>query len=86
MKSPTSQKLDKLFLNTIEIWNKSDPDTPSDIPTEGNWISAALTIPGDGTPQNFVIEFQDPLEPGTYDVHIVFNTVSCQVSGSITLP
>jgi hypothetical protein len=86
VKSPTSQKLDKLFLNTIEIWNRSDPDTPSDFPTEGgSWASAALTIP-DATTRNFVIQFQFPLEPGTYDVHIVFHPVSCQVSGSITLP
>jgi hypothetical protein len=89
VESPTSQKLDKLFLDSVEIWNRSDPDSPSDIPSagDGNWISAALTIP-DATTGNFIVQFQDPLEPGNYEVHIVFNTVigSCQVSGSITLP
>lgn len=96
VESPQSQKLDKLFFNSngnsVEIWNRSDPDSPSDIPSagDGNWISAALTIPNDGIAKNFVVQFQEPLEPGTYDVHIVVydpsSTVSCQVSGSITLP
>lgn len=81
VKSPASQRLDKLFLNTVEIWNSSDPHSPSDIPTEGNWISAALTIPGDGTPRNFVMEFQDPLQPTGYEIHIVFH-IGCQVFGT----
>ncbi|HET9909001.1 MAG TPA: hypothetical protein VFQ23_20290, partial [Anaerolineales bacterium] len=57
VESPSSQKIDKLFLDTVEIWNRSDPNSPSDIPTEGNWISAALTIPGDGTAKDFLIQF-----------------------------
>ena len=83
--APPSQKIDKLFLDGVELWNQSDPDSPSDIE---NWISAGLTI-ADATTGNFVVEFQDPLEPGTYDVHIVVidpAQTKCQVSQPITLP
>ena len=85
VESPTSQKIDKLFLNGVEIWNISDTDSPSDIPTEGNWNGSNRTIP-DATVGNFVIQFQDPLGSGNYEVHIVFDIIPCQVSGSITLP
>ena len=83
VKSPQSQKLDKLFLDTVEIWNKSDPDSPSDIPIEGNWISAAPpTIPNDGTPHNLVVQFQSPLKLTGYEIHIVFD-IGCQVVGTL---
>jgi hypothetical protein len=85
VKSPTSQKLDKLFLDDIEIWNRSDPDSPSDIPAEGAFIGGSdLTIPDTGA-RSFEILFSNDLQPGDYEVHIVF-TSSCQVTGTITLP
>jgi hypothetical protein len=81
VKTPISQKLDKLFLNGVEIWNISDVSSPSDIPSEGNWKGGAdLTIP-DATALNFLVQFQDDLQPAGYEVHIVFN-VGCQVTGT----
>ena len=81
VKSPNSQKLDKLFLDTGLLWNTSDSDSPSDIPTEGNWKSGAnLTIPNAAT-QNFEIQFQNDLQPTGYIVHVYFN-VGCQVIGA----
>jgi hypothetical protein len=81
LKTPTSQKLDKLFLNGLEIWNKSDPDSPSDIPAEGNFVGGAdLTIPA-GALRPFVIQFAENLQATGYEVHIVFN-VPCQVIGN----
>ncbi len=78
VKSPSSQKLDKLFLNTLMVWNTSDPDSPTDIPTEGNWVkSANLTIP-DGATQTFLIQFANNLQPIGYEVHIVFD-IGCQL-------
>jgi len=77
----TSQKLDKLFLDGNQVWNISDNTSPSDIPTEGNWMgSANLTIP-DATTQNFVVQFQNDLQPTGYAVHIIFD-IGCQVTGS----
>jgi hypothetical protein len=78
IKTPSSQKIDKLFLNGVEVWNKSDPDSPSDFPTEGNWVGGAgPAIPTFG---NFVIEFSnDPVQPT--EVHIVFD-IGCQVIGT----
>jgi len=80
VKLPTSQKIDRLLLNGVVIWNTSDPDSPSDIPTEGNWIGAIadLTIPN-GNTRNFVIQFQNNLQPNGYEVHVVFN-IGCQVT------
>ena len=81
LKSSPSQKIDRLLLNDNPIWNTSDNDTPTDIPTEGNWIgSADRTIPG-GTTMSFVIRFQEnPQSPGN-QVYIVFD-IGCQVSGT----
>jgi len=81
VKSSTSQKIDKLLLNGTEVWNKSDPDSPSDIPTEGNWLGGAdLTIPA-ASARNFLIKFSNNLQPTGYEVHIVFN-IGCQVIGT----
>ena len=78
VKSSPSQKIDRLLLNGSPIWNTSDSTTPSDIPTEGNWIgSADRTIPA-GAAMNFVVRFQDNLQTGGNEVHIVFD-ISCQV-------
>lgn len=81
VKSPKSQKLDKLFLDTELLWNTSDNDSPSDIPTEGNWKSGAdRTIPNSAT-RNFVVQFQNDLQPTGYIMHVYFN-VGCQVIGA----
>lgn len=81
VKLPTSQKLDRLFLGGNPVWNISDVTSPSDIPAEGNWMGGAnLTIP-DATPQNFVVQFQDNLQPTGYEVHIFFD-IGCQVIGT----
>ena len=81
VKTPTSQKLDKLFLNGIQVWNISDTTSPSDIPTEGNWMGGAnLTIP-DATTQNFVVRFQNDLQPAGYEIHLIFD-IGCQVIGT----
>jgi hypothetical protein len=87
VESPTSQKLDRLFLNGVEIWNISDPDSPSDIPNESNWNGANRTIP-DATVGNLMMRFQDPLQPGNYEVHIVFDAAAsnCRVTQSLTIP
>jgi hypothetical protein len=81
IKTPTSQKIDRLLLNGAVIWNTSDPDSPSDIPTEGNWVNGAnLTIP-DRAVETFVIQFAEDLQPTGYEVHIVFDN-GCQVIGT----
>lgn len=81
VKSPTSQKIDRLLLDSNQIWNTSDSDTPSDIPAEGNWIGGAnRTIP-DTAVLNFVIRFQNDLQATGYTVHIVFDA-GCQVVGT----
>ena len=83
---PSAQKIDRLLLNGTVIWNTSDPDSPSDIPTEGNWVNGADLIIPDGTTRNFVIEFSDNLQPTGYEVHIVFDLplspIDCQVIGT----
>lgn len=79
-KSPTSQKIDKLFLNGSEIWNKSDPDSPSDFPTEGNWVGGAGPAIPNAILENFVIQFSNDLLQPT-EVHIVFD-IGCQIVGT----
>lgn len=78
VKSPNSQKIDRLIFNNVLVWNTSDPDSPSDIPTEGNWITGSdLTIPA-GTPRTLLIQFPNALQPTGYEVHVVFD-IGCQV-------
>jgi hypothetical protein len=76
--SPSSQKIDRLLLNSSMIWNTSDPAPPSDIP--GGDLSGA-TIP-DATIYTFEVIFSDTLQsPG--NLHVVFDTTTpCQVTGS----
>jgi len=82
LKSSPSQKITKLLLNGVEIWDISDTDSPSDIPTEGDFKGAVgLRTILIGTTSNFVIQFQDPLQPTGYEAHIVFGT-GCQVKGT----
>jgi hypothetical protein len=84
VESPSSQKLDRVFLDGVEIWNTSDPDSPSDIPNESNWNGASRIIPN-GIVGNLVLRFQDPLQAGNYQVHVVFD-IGCRVTGSLTIP
>ena len=80
-KSQPSFKLDRLLVNGNVVWNKSDPDSPSDIPAEGNFLNGAeLTIP-DASTIPFTIRFTNDLLPTGYEVHLVFD-IGCQVSGS----
>ena len=86
VKVAASQKLSKIFLGgTNEIWNIADNTPPSDIPTEGNWNSASRTISGNGAVGNLIVQFQDPLEPGNYQLQITFDN-GCQVAGSFSVP
>lgn len=78
VKSPTSQKIDRLIFNNVLVWNTSDPDSPTDIPLEGNFISGAdLTIPATST-RTLLVQFPNALQPTGYEVHIVFD-LKCQV-------
>jgi len=81
-KSSSSQLLAKLLLDGLEIWDRSDPNSPSDFPDEGNFIASANLTIADPLPHPFAIQFQENVEPGTYDVHIVFDN-TCQVSGTL---
>jgi len=80
VKLPNSQKINRLFLNGVVIWNTSDPDSPTDIPTESNWRSGAdRTIP-DATARTLLIRFPNNLQPTGYEAHLVFD-IGCQVIG-----
>jgi len=81
IKSPNSQKIARLFLNGAVIWNTSDPNSPSDIPTEGNWANNADLTILNATTETLLIEFPNDLQPSGYEVHIVFD-VPCQVIGN----
>jgi len=85
VKIAPSQKLSKLFLAGTEIWNIADNTPPSDIPAEGNWNSATRTIPGNASVGNLVVQFQDPLEPGNYQIQVTFDN-GCPVTGSFIVP
>ena len=78
VKSPQSQKLDRLSLNGNLIWNTSDSFSPSDIPSEGNWINSASRSIPDATGQTFLIQFQNDMLSVGYEAHIVFD-VGCQL-------
>jgi hypothetical protein len=78
---PSSQKIDQLLLDGTVIWNPSDPDSPSDIPAEGNWTNSAnLSIPA-ATTKSLLIQFSDDLQATGYEVHVVFD-INCQVIGT----
>jgi len=81
VKLPNSQKIARLLLNGLVIWNTSDPDSPSDIPTEGNWVGGADLTLLNGTTTNFLVRFSDDLQATGYEVHIVFD-IGCQVIGT----
>jgi len=79
IETPSSQRLDKILINSTLVWNVSDPNAPSDIPTEGNWLTDSPSISGGIT--NFSILFGDDLQTSGYEVRIVFN-IGCQVVAS----
>jgi hypothetical protein len=85
VESPPSQRLDQLLFQGVSIWDISDPNPPSDIPSEGDWngLPQDRRIPA-GAARTLQIQFGDSLQPGLYRVHIVFT--GCQVTQSITLP
>jgi hypothetical protein len=78
VKTPQSQKLDRLILNSNIIWNTSDSNSPSDIPSEGNWIGTASRTISNGATGNFIMRFQNDLQPTGYVIHIAFD-IGCQV-------
>jgi hypothetical protein len=80
VKPSPSQKLDRILLDGNELWNTSDPDSPSDIPAEGGWSGGDRTILNAQT-RTLILRFQNALEPTGYEVHIVFDIV-CQVVGN----
>ncbi|HEX5807500.1 MAG TPA: tetratricopeptide repeat protein, partial [Anaerolineales bacterium] len=76
---PTHQQINQILLNGAVIWNPADPNSPSDIPKEGNWTNTAdLTIPN-ATTGNLVVQFSNDLQPTGYKVHVVFD-IGCQVT------
>jgi hypothetical protein len=75
--SSTTQKLTEISLDGTVIWNSSDPDSPSDIPSENPFVSGATrTVPAGVATLN--LQFQEPVAPNGYEVHVVFST-NCQV-------
>lgn len=85
VKQPASQKLDRILLNSALIWNTSDPDSPSDIPLEGpGWPNTDRTIPANSS-EPLIVQFSNPLQPGTYELHIVFD-IGCRVTNTLTIP
>jgi hypothetical protein len=81
VKSQPSQKIERLLLDGTVIWNTSDPDSPSDIPTEGNWVNSANLTVSKGFTRTLLIQFPNNLQPTGYEVHIVFD-IGCQVIGT----
>lgn len=81
VKSPASQKVDRLLLSGALLWNTSDNDSPTDIPAESPWINGASRTILDTETRNFVIRFQNDLQATGYEVHIVFD-IGCQVVGT----
>ena len=81
VKTPKSQKIARLFLVGNVIWNTSDPDTPTDIPTEGNWVPSGDRSILDASAKNMTIRFSNDLQATGYEVHIVFD-IGCQVIGT----
>ncbi len=80
VKTPQSQKLDRLLLDADLIWNTSDSAPPSDIPTESNWRSGVdRTIPDTAT-RTLTIQFQNDLQATGYEAHVFFD-IGCQIIG-----
>lgn len=69
-------------MNGTPVWNPSDPDSPTDIPLEGNWMNGADLTILDATTSSLQIVFAENLQGAGYEVHVVFD-IGCQVSGSL---
>jgi hypothetical protein len=83
VESPSSQRISGLLLNGVPVLNPSDPDSPTDIPTESSWLSGANLTIQDATTSTLLIEFGDNLQTTGYEVHIVFGApINCQVVGN----
>jgi hypothetical protein len=80
VKSPPSQKVDRLLLSGVVLWNTSDNDSPTDI-TSDQWINGANRTIVNTETRNFVVRFLNDLQATGYEVYIVFNT-GCQVVGT----
>lgn len=80
--TPASQKVQQLLLDGALIWNPSDPDSPTDIPAEGNWINGANRTILNGATSSLGILFSQDLQASGYELHVIFNSLNCQVSGS----
>lgn len=82
--TPDSQKISQLLLNGVLIWNRNpaDPDSPTDIPLEGDWVNGADRTIDAGVTDTLVIIFSDDLQPTGYEVHVVFD-IGCQVSDGL---
>jgi hypothetical protein len=82
---PPAQSLDQLSLQGVSIWDRSDPNSPSDIPSEGAWkIPLSNRVIPVGV-RTFTIQFKNALEPGDYQVYLVFGGINCQVNQSVTV-
>ena len=81
VKLQPSQKIERLIFNGVTVWNTSDPDSPSDIPTEGDWINGADLTLTNGNTRTLLMQFPNILEPTGYEVHLVFD-IGCQVIGT----
>ena len=79
--SPSTQSIDNGSLSGNLLWNQNDNDSPSDFPTEGNWVNGADRTISNTLVEPFVIQFREILAPTGYDVHIVFD-IGCQVTGT----
>ncbi len=81
VKSSPNQKVDRLLLDGILLWNTSDNEPPTNIPTEGSWRGGAdrtIPYPGATGTKNFVVQFQENLDATGYELHFVFD-IGCQV-------
>lgn len=80
VKDVQSQKIDRLLLDGIELWNTSDVNSPTDIPTESAWNGSADRTIAAGTVKTFIVRFQNVPQSPT-EVHLVFD-IGCQVTGT----
>ena len=67
--------------NGAEVWNKSDPDSPTNIPAEGNWTKQRYPLYHKRGRGSLLIQFSNDLQPTGYEVHVIFEH-GCQVIGT----
>jgi hypothetical protein len=83
--SSPSLRLTAILLNGGTIFNATDPNSPSDIPSERDWASGATLEILDGATVPLVMQFSDVLGSGDQSIAIVFD-IGCQVRASVTIP